>query len=566
VRDAWVVLPAALVLLLVLTSFTLLTYRSGVATLVEERQEDALTLARRAARRVASSGMPTAEDLAASYPGALRLVLASGNGSIEATAGEPLLLPFAAPLDRALGESGAVTGPGGRAGASIVAYVPRADGRRGWLRVDLSTPALASQQRTVSVLTWTGLGASAAVLLWLLLFLRQLLRPYEALLRRARELNPAPVEDESAFLLATVERALAPTSEAPREEREDLAALERTLAPSLESGLLLLDREQRVLALNPAGATLLGPAPPPRTPVAELLREQPAMSALLREALASGQGVQRQESEVLVRGEAHRVGLSVTPLRRARGELLGFLVLFADLTADERAQQQLRLAESLAHLGELSAGVAHELRNGLGTLAGYVGLLERNPGDAAVYAGELRAETQHLQRVVGDFLSFARPQTARLEPVDLVALARHAADDPALAGAAVQVDAPDAEPAAILHGDPQLLERALRNLLRNALEAQQRAGDERPLELEAGWRDGSFDIVVGDHGPGLSAEMRRRLFQPFASDRAGGVGLGLALAHRIVALHGGTLALEGRAEGGTRARMRFPGERFRIAR
>ena len=133
---------------------------------------------------------------------------------------------------------------------------------------------------------------------------------------------------------------------------------------------------------------------------------------------------------------------------------------------------------------------------------------------------------------------------------------------PSEGGAPIALDAPAAQPPAVLRGDAELLERALRNLLRNALEAQQRSGDERPLQVATGWHDDAFEIRIDDHGPGLSPEMRQRLFQPFASDRAGGVGLGLALAHRIVALHGGTLDLEGRAEGGTRARLRFPAERF----
>ena len=252
-------------------------------------------------------------------------------------------------------------------------------------------------------------------------------------------------------------------------------------------------------------------------------------------------------------------------------------MLFADLTASEREGQQARLAESLAHLGELAAGVAHELRNGLATLGGYLTLLERDLAAsdrqiAGEYLAELRGETQRLQRVVADFLGFAQPGAARLVAVDLAALVRHAAADPALDAAALQVetaaaaDGGDASSRApVLAGDPQLLERALRNLLRNALEAQQRSGAPTPVEILAGWRDDRFEIAIRDRGPGLSPEMRRRLFQPFASDRPGGVGMGLALAHRIVALHGGTLALEPRPEGGITARIGFPRELLRPA-
>ncbi len=563
-RDAWVMLPVALVLLLVLTSFTVLTYRNGIRLLLLDRQREALVTARAAAQRLAGGELPGADALRGYHPAALRLAVAAPGGQLVAAVGEPLEGPFAAPLGGKLPDGAIAVGPSEEARGVVSAFVPLGGGAsRRWLRLDLAAPVLDGQRRALGVLTWTALGASVAVLLWVLFFLRQLLRPYETLLRRARELGASGAEDEAAFLLATIERALGGVREGAGDRSEELVVLERTLAASLESGLLLLDREGQVLALNPAGATLLGPPPPPRTPMTELLAGQPQLLALLQRAIDAGEALQRRECEVVAGGEPHRIGLTVTPLRRPGGELLGYLVLFADLTASEREGHQARLAESLAHLGELSAGVAHELRNGLATLGGYLTLLERDGGgpSSGEYLVELRGETQRLQRVVTDFLGFAHPAAARLVAVDLMALVRHAAADPALDGAALALRA-EPTPPAVLPGDPQLLERALRNLLRNALEAQQRSGATTPVEVETGWRDGAFEIAIRDHGPGVSAEMRQRLFQPFASDRPGGVGLGLALAHRIVALHGGTLTLEPRPAGGTTARISFAGDRF----
>ena len=562
-RDARLALPVALLLLLVLSTSTVLGYRNGVRRLVDQRREEALAAVERAARDLSATPAAGGAEALAFHPATLRVVVANGRGEPLRTLGEPLLGSFGAPLDDTLPDEPVAVGPDARRPGLVSAFWPSAGGER-IVRLDLAATVLDSQRRTAALLTWVGSAISAAVLLWLLLFVRGLLRPYEALLARARELQgetprDASREDDAALLLATVERALG----APMAGREELAVLERTLAPSLESGLLLLDRDGGVLALNPAGAALLGPAPPPRTPLAELLADKPELLALLSRAVASGQGLQRHEHELHGGDlEGTRIGLTVTPLRRGGEGPMGYLVLFAALGEEGGGEE--RLAESLAQLGELAAGVAHELRNGLATLRGYLTLLERDPGgaDAAECRRELRRETEHLQRVVADFLSFARPETARPEPVDLAALVRHAVADPALAPGLVVVEGAQTVPPATLTGDPELLVRALRNLLRNAVEAQAATGVDEPVRVELGWEGQAFAVSIADRGPGVPAEVRRRLFQPFAAGRPGGVGLGLALAHRILTLHGGRLTLEDRPGGGTVARIAFPRQRL----
>jgi signal transduction histidine kinase len=268
---------------------------------------------------------------------------------------------------------------------------------------------------------------------------------------------------------------------------------------------------------------------------------------------------QRREIEIQRAGERRTVGLTVHPLRRDDGKVRGSLILFADLTETRKRAEEERLGASLAQLGELSAGLAHEQRNSLATLRGYLTLIERAPDEESItdYLEEIRRESDHLQRVLEDFLSFARPGSVRHEEVDLAAIARRAALDPALDGFEVEVISEAGEDAAI-KGDAQLLERAVRNLLHNAAEAERGAGLEGPLRVRLEASADGPTLSIEDRGPGLPAEVRERLFQPFATGRAGGVGLGLALARRIVDLHGGRLTLEDRGEGGTRATISIP--------
>jgi signal transduction histidine kinase len=204
----------------------------------------------------------------------------------------------------------------------------------------------------------------------------------------------------------------------------------------------------------------------------------------------------------------------------------------------------------------MAGGVAHELRNGLATLRGYLTLIERRPDEDSIadFLSEIRGEADHLERVLQDFLTFARPGTVRVRDLELLPLLRRAAADPALEGIEVRVQGEEAT----LRGDPQLLERAVRNLLHNAAQAEREAGRRGPVEVAVARGEDGLEVAIEDRGPGLPEEIRTRLFHPFATGRRGGVGLGLALAHRIVVLHGGRIRLEDRPGGGTRAVLTFP--------
>jgi two-component system sensor histidine kinase PilS (NtrC family) len=567
-REVLILLPVALLLLVVLSTFTLFSYRNGVSLFTAERQREAARLARAVADHLAAvpggSVAPGPQVLRQPAPAALGVALVDAGGAALASVGEMpaagLLDPAAGrPLDRPLG-----TGPDERSPEAVVGFAPLGSpaGRR-YVRVDLPAGVLAGQRRALGVLTISVLGINSALMLLVLFFLRHLLAPWETLLARARQVGDEgqAAGDEVEFLLVTFERALAALAAEPASTAEDdIAALERTLSTSLQSGLLLLDREGNVLALNAVGAAMLGVAPPePGQPLARVLASQPELLEVLSAAVAEGTAPQRLECAVRSGRETLTVGLTVHPLRRDDGGVRGYLVLFADLTEVQRRAEESRLAESLAQLGEMAGGVAHELRNSLATLRGYLTLIERRPDEDSIadFLSEIRREADHLERVLEDFLSFARPGTARVREFPLAPLLGRAAADPVLEGVEVRVHAA-AEQDAVLRGDPQLLERAVRNLLHNAAQAEREAGRQGPVEVSLSLLPDGLEVAIEDRGPGLPPEVRERLFHPFATGRRGGVGLGLALAQRIVVLHGGRIRLEDRPGGGTRASLFFP--------
>lgn len=565
-QEVLILLPVATAILILLGAFTLSSYRTAVQRLVQERRAEAVRIANDVAEGVwgAQSVSPdTLRDLA---PGSEFVGLVEASGKLHATTGELEEADLAAPL-RGTEPIGALAlGPDERLPDRVAVFRPvLLRGGTGLLRLDLPAAELARQQANLRILTWTVLPVSLAITILLLVFKSQVLTPWGTLLEKASVAggDRRVDQDEASFLIATVEKALTKLTEVDEPDpADDIAALERTLGPSLQSGLLLLDLSGRVLALNEIGATLLGLSRADHVEShRELLASYPALVEILDAVLAGNRPVRRMEIEIDTPAGTKTLGLTVHPLRRDDGTVRVHLTLFVDLTEIRRRADEDRLARSLSQVGELAAGMAHEVRNSLAILRGYLTLIERRRAEDSVndYLDEIRRESEHLERVLEDFLSFARPGSRRLEDVYLVSLISRAAEDPTLEGMPVEV-LPGEMGEVVIKGDVQLLERAIRNLLHNAAQAEREAGNEGPLSVGIDRGADGIEIDIADRGVGISDEMKDRLFQPFATSRAQGVGLGLALAHRIVSLHGGRLNLENRTDGGARAILHFPTE------
>ncbi len=217
-----------------------------------------------------------------------------------------------------------------------------------------------------------------------------------------------------------------------------------------------------------------------------------------------------------------------------------------------RAQAQLIQKERLAALGELSAVVAHEVRNPLGVIFNSLGSLRRlvrPQGDAKMLLDIVGEEAERLNRIVGDLLNFARPATPVLRPESLPRLledALAAALGESAQGIEVQRDVdPDLPPIPM---DARLLRQAVVNVLVNAVQAMQHGGR---LAVRARRSDPSVRIEIQDNGPGIPEEVRHRIFEPFFTTKASGTGLGLAVVKRIVEGHGGEVMVESPPGAGT---------------
>ena len=552
-------MPVALLVMALVSTFALLAYRNTLQLLIEERVAEAERLGRQLSGELSLGRLREIDRLRHRLPQASRISVVDERGRL--VAGD---IANEGTGDGASTSSFPWWGPVGSSNSVVGTTAFKVDGQAYAVRVELPAHILRSREQGLRLLTPLILAITGGITVIVLLFLRRFLLPFDRMVEHARRVGQQAEgsQDEVGFLVDTFEKALTALAESGKAESYE--SIEGTLVRSLESGVLLCDAAGVVLGLNDVGARLLGvPMPSMGCPLSEALASRPGMLEVVERVIRHGETVQRQECAVPTEdGGVRTLGVTVHALRRESKEVRGFLTIFADLTEVQKKQREKWLADSLAQLGELTAGAAHELRNSLATLRGYLSLIERDPQGKMLpeYLAEVRHESDHLKRVLEDFLTFARPGSLRPKEVDLMGLAHRAAADPGLGGAAVEVVAPSPDVDSddwVVQGDPQLLERAVRNLLSNAVEAQREVSCEAPVIVRLGLRGGGVELEIEDRGPGLPANPER-MFDPFFSQRSGGVGMGLALTRRIALLHMGHVEIEGRETGGVRAVLWLP--------
>jgi signal transduction histidine kinase len=348
---------------------------------------------------------------------------------------------------------------------------------------------------------------------------------------RARRQTPP---DPESLLLGAVSKSL--------HERGELAAslgelrtVHERLLDALPFGLLWIDQRQKVAALNQVGLELLGVTRGVVGLDASFVLEP---FPWLSDALATKPG-----AFFRVDGHDRR-----WRLRRIEApDKIGALLSFEDITEWEASERKAQLRERFAELGEMTAGVAHQLKNGLAVIQGHGQLLQR-AGHVDAAAAVLQ-ESDELNRVVQRFLQWAKPLTPRLETLRLDQVAQQVIVElhrrPSAQGRHMDIEGQGEAP-----GDPMLLHQALINLMENAVQATPQGGRVR-LRIDNGL------IEILDEGPGLGEETALKMLTPFESGRPGGTGLGLPLALKWINAQGAELKIQKRDEGGTRVEIRW---------
>lgn len=416
--------------------------------------------------------------------------------------------------------------------------------------------------------------------------MRGLLRPYNQLIGEAQR---APVahsgkrQNEAAFVLETFQSVIAQLQEQQQElkrlneeasQRADSAeAFSDHVVASMPTGLLAFDAAGRLTLMNgPARKLFSAQGKVDGEHFTKILADAPALIDFLERCLSTGRVYRREEIETTNGVEpSKRLGATIAPIDPAsEAGSRGALCLVTDITEVSRLREQVALKKNLESLGEMSAGLAHEFKNAMAALHGYAQFLQTVDQDEQGRSASeaLLQEVRSLSEMTTAFLNFARPQTLQLEDVEIGELLDECVRElhPLFESRNVEcVRSPTVSegPSTItVRADTRMLRQTLLNLLRNAAEAIPDPQSDRRIIIETSVEktDGKPIAVISicDTGQGISQSDLQKIFIPFFTTKSHGHGIGLALAHRVIAEHGGTLTAANRGEGGAAFTLRLP--------
>ena len=307
---------------------------------------------------------------------------------------------------------------------------------------------------------------------------------------------------------------------------------------SVPSGVVSFDHDLKITRINHAAVAMLG------------LTEAEAIGGTsgqvfqspIREMIAERRVVERGETAYTCSsGKRLWIGLALSPLKDSSQAVIGHLLVFTDLTELKAFQSQKELRDRLSTLGEMSAGIAHELRNPMAVISGYTKILSRKADETLKPAvAAINNEIVVMDRIIADFLTFARPADPVFGKVDLPALIKGCVET--IGRITKNIGITMDTPAELeLRADEVFIRQAISNLLQNAVEAMPDGGEIKVVCTQEGE---SILFTIADKGHGIPENIRDKIFLPFYTTKERGTGLGLAIVHKIIVSHGGTISAD----------------------
>ena len=343
-----------------------------------------------------------------------------------------------------------------------------------------------------------------------------------------------------------------------RQKAEDrvveIEGYNENILQSVPSGVMSFDEDLKIMKVNKAAEKIL------EMKAEDVIGKHHSeiLSKPITDLLIEKKFIERGEiSYMTPSGKRIWLGLTLSSLRDKSGRKIGQILIFTDLTHLKAVESQMELRARLSSLGELSAGIAHELRNPMGVIAGYTKILSKK-GDKSLQTiiENISKEIAVMDRIISDFLSFAKPAELNISDIDLKAMIGNCVT--AIRGEKKDISLMiDIEGRPTIRGDEVFMRQAFTNIIQNAVEAMPQGGTLIIRAFHAKEAGDDYEIVVSDTGHGISEDIMDKVFLPFFTTKERGTGLGLAIVHKIVVSHGGSIDVDS-SEKGTTFRIRLP--------
>jgi two-component system sensor histidine kinase AtoS len=366
------------------------------------------------------------------------------------------------------------------------------------------------------------------------------------------------------------EKALQQLCQETDRRARDLASYNEYILKSMTNGMILCDDEGKITRMNQPAERILG------LTQGQVLGKQ--YETVFGEAspLCSALGAVPDEGrtcfipEIELRkrnGASIPLSISSSVVKDDQGKTLGVVLFLADLTELKKLEEQVAFRDKMASLGEMSSGLAHELRNSMGTILGFSKLLKKrreDPVSCNLATDGIVNEAMSMESMLQRFLSFTKPLQLEVEKVDLKDIIEecYTPITEILRERNIDFNLESETKPALTTGDRLLLKQCFQNLIQNSIEAMPDGGE---LRIQIGERQeasGETSVVVeiSDTGRGIAKEDQDKIFNPFFTLREKGTGLGLSLVKKILALHDGKIELESERGKGTTFRIILPSE------
>ena len=339
-----------------------------------------------------------------------------------------------------------------------------------------------------------------------------------------------------------------------RQKAEDRAVIiegyNENILQSVPSGVMSFDEELRITKVNLTAEKVF-----------EVKREtvlgkyhENVLNRPITDLLKGKKVIERGEiSYTTPSGRKIWLGLNLSPLKNKEAKTIGQILVFTDITEIKAFEAQMELRSRLSSLGEISAGIAHELRNPMGVIAGYTKLLSKKADESLrPTVNAIAKEINVMNRIISDFLSFAKPAELNISDVDLKGIIENCVS--VVAGGKGDIKTHiDIDGLPAIKGDEVLLRQAFTNLIQNAIESMPKGGE---LSVRSSLGD-FIEVSISDTGPGIAENIVDKIFLPFFTTKDRGTGLGLSIVQKIIVSHGGNIFVDN-SNKGTTFRIKFP--------